>query len=120
MAYVDSLRNELAAQQYAGAPLRVEIDDRDIRGGEKKWHHVKRGVPIRLEIGPKDIEQNSVFMGRRDHPKSQGIGRDELVATIATTLAEMQQGLLDCAKQHPRKPLDRDFERIRFPRLLQL
>lgn len=98
-AYVESLKNELSAQQYAGVPIRVEIDDRDIRGGEKKWHHVKRGVPIRLEIGPKDIEKNSVFLGRRDQPKSQGIGRDELVASIGDLLAEMQQGLFDRAKQ---------------------
>ncbi len=97
MEYVDSLRAELAAQQYAGAPVRVEIDDRDIRGGEKKWHHVKRGVPIRLEVGPKDIDKNSVFMGRRDQPKSVGIGRDELVGSIGKILEEMQTGLFDRA-----------------------
>ena len=89
----------LAAQQYAGAPIRIEIDDRDIRGGEKKWHHVKRGVPIRLEVGPKDIEKNSVFMGRRDQAKSQGIDREELVATVGNILGEMQKGLFDRAKQ---------------------
>jgi prolyl-tRNA synthetase len=97
LEYANSLRKQLCAQQYAGAPIRVEIDDRDVRGGEKKWHHVKRGVPIRLEIGPKDIEKNSVFMGRRDQAKSVGIGRDELIATIAAVLGEMQQGLYDKA-----------------------
>ncbi len=99
LTYVESLKAALTTQQYAGAPLRVEVDDRDIRGGEKKWHHVKRGVPIRLEVGPKDIENNSVFLGRRDQAKSQGVGRDELVATIANMLAEMQQGLFDRARQ---------------------
>jgi prolyl-tRNA synthetase len=97
LAYVDTLRQELSAQQYAGAPVRVEIDDRDIRGGEKKWHHVKRGVPIRLEIGPKDIEKNSVFLGRRDQPKSVGVDRAQLLGSIGTMLAEMQQGLYDAA-----------------------
>ncbi len=77
-----------------GPPIRVEIDDRDVRGGEKKWHHVKRGVPIRLEIGPKDIEKNSVFLGRRDQPKSIGMERDELVASIGSMLTEMQQDAL--------------------------
>jgi len=99
MAYVNSLRDELAAQTYAGAPVRVEIDDRDIRGGEKKWHHIKRGVPIRIEVGPKDIENNSVFLGRRDMPKSEGIPRQACVSRIGTMLAEMQQGLYDRAKQ---------------------
>ncbi len=97
IAYVNSLRDELAAQTYAGAPVRVEIDDRDVRGGEKKWHHVKRGVPIRLEVGPKDIEKNSVFMGRRDQPKSIGVARDELVKSIGGWLQEMQQSLFDRA-----------------------
>jgi len=99
LAYVESIKSELMKQRYADAPIRVEVDDRDIRGGEKKWHHVKRGVPIRLEIGPKDIEKNSVFLGRRDQPKSQGIGRDELIATIGKILSEMQQSLFDNAKK---------------------
>ena len=97
LRYVDSLRAELVAQQFAGAPIRVCVDDRDVRGGEKKWHHVKRGVPIRLEVGPKDIEKNSVFLGRRDQPKSIGIDRNQFVAQVGSILAEMQQSLFDRA-----------------------
>ena len=99
LRHVEALRAELTAKQYAGAPIRVSIDDRDIRGGEKKWHHVKRGVPIRLEIGPKDIEKNSVFLGRRDQPKSVGIDRDQFVAEVESILDEMQQSLFDRALQ---------------------
>ncbi len=97
MAYVDSLKSELQSQTYAGASVRVEIDDRDIRGGEKKWHHVKRGVPIRLEVGPKDMAKNAVFMGRRDQPKSVGMDRSELVTTISDILSDIQQSLFDRA-----------------------
>ncbi|TWU50910.1 Proline--tRNA ligase [Rubripirellula tenax] len=97
LKYVESLKAELAVQTYAGAVIRVEIDDRDVRGGEKKWHHVKRGVPIRLEVGPKDMEKNSVFFARRDQPKSVGMDRAELVSNIGTILAEMQQALFDAA-----------------------
>lgn len=97
MEYIHSLRDELRAQSFNGAPIRVEIDDRDIRGGEKKWNHVKRGVPIRLEVGPKDMEKNSVFMGRRDQPKSVGMERAELVSKISGLLGEIQQALYDRA-----------------------
>lgn len=97
--YAETLKKDLESQTYAGAAVRVMIDDRDIRGGEKKWHHVKRGVPIRLEVGPKDIEKNAVFMGRRDQPKSVGIGRDELVSTIGDVLSDIQQTLFDRAKK---------------------
>ncbi|WP_182868138.1 proline--tRNA ligase [Stieleria mannarensis] len=99
MEYIHALRDELRAQSYDGAPVRVEIDDRDMRGGEKKWHHVKRGVPIRLEVGPKDMEKNSVFMGRRDQPKSVGMDRNELVSTIGSLLGQIQQSLYDRADQ---------------------
>ena len=97
LEYVNALKEELSGQQFMDAPLRIEIDDRDIRGGEKKWYHVKRGVPIRLEVGPKDMEKNSVFVGRRDQPKSTGMDRADLVANISTILGEMQQGLYDRA-----------------------
>ena len=61
LTYCDELKQQLEAQQYAGEPIRVQVDDRDLRGGEKNWYHVKRGVPLRAEVGPRDIEQDSVF-----------------------------------------------------------
>ncbi|MCD0462599.1 proline--tRNA ligase [Roseiconus lacunae] len=99
MEYIGQLTEQLRGQTYNGAPIRVEVDDRDVRGGEKKWHHVKRGVPIRLEVGPKDIEKDSVFMGRRDQPKSVGMSRAEVVGKIADLLGEVQQNLFDRAAQ---------------------
>ena len=67
------------------------------RGGEKKWFHVKRGVPIRLEIGPRDIEKDQLFMGRRDQAKSVGIERQAFVQQVPQLLDEIQQGLYDRA-----------------------
>ena len=57
--YCDQLAKELGSSDYAGDKIRVQIDDRDLRGGEKKWQHIKRGVPLRAEIGPRDIEKDS-------------------------------------------------------------
>lgn len=97
LPYCERLRADVQALQYGGEPIRVMIDDRDIRGGEKKWQHVKKGVPIRLEVGPRDIESNSVFAARRDQPKPQGVGRDEFVGTVVAQLTEMQAGLYERA-----------------------
>jgi prolyl-tRNA synthetase len=99
MAYCESLKAEIAAQQYDGAPVRVKIDDRDLRGGEKTWQHIKRGVPLRLEIGPRDVAAGAVFVGRRDQsPKDKsGVPRGELVAKIPAILAELQDGLFSRA-----------------------
>ncbi|MBA4106998.1 MAG: proline--tRNA ligase [Pirellula sp.] len=95
--FCEGLKKDLAAQQYAGEAIRVRIDDRDIRGGDKKWQWVKRGVPIRLEIGLRDIDNGTLFPARRDGVKSEKVAPAEFVAKIADVLAEMQQGLFDRA-----------------------
>jgi prolyl-tRNA synthetase len=97
LEYCDKLKRELVATSYSEGRLRVAIDDRDIRGGEKNWHHIKRGVPLRLEIGPKDIAKDGVFMGRRDTGEKQGIGRDELVGSVVSLLDEIQDNLFQKA-----------------------
>jgi len=96
LAYCKQVERELRAQSFAGRPIRVEIDDRDLRGGDKVWQWIKKGVPIRLEIGPRDMQSDSVFMARRDKgPKEKGgIPRTELLANIGNVLQEMQDGLL--------------------------
>ena len=95
------LKQALEGQQYMGAPVRVEFDDRDMRGGEKAWGWVKQGIPLRVEVGPRDMEKDSVFVARRDRaPKDkQSIDREQFVAGVADLLDEMQAGLLAKAKQ---------------------
>lgn len=97
LEYCQSLNHELKQKSYHGYRLESFIDDRDIRGGEKKWFHVKRGVPIRVEVGPRDLEKNSVFVARRDEGKANGIDRSEFVGSVIETLDAIQQGLLDRA-----------------------
>ena len=101
LEYCQSLEQELSTQNYMNGKIRVMVDDRDLRGGEKAWQHIKRGVPIRAEIGPRDVDSNSVFVGRRDcSPKDKsGVPRDEFVANAVQQLEEMQQGMFDQAKQ---------------------
>ena len=99
--YCLDLKQALEGQDYMGAPVRVEFDDRDMRGGEKAWGWVKQGIPLRVEVGPRDMEKDSVFVARRDRaPKDkQSIGREQFVAGVADLLDEMQAGLLAKAKQ---------------------
>jgi prolyl-tRNA synthetase len=93
LEHCQRLRRELAALTYADEPLRIDIDARDVRGGEKKWYHVKRGVPIRLEIGPKDIANSAAFVARRDTGESKSMPQAEIVATLPKLLAEIQSNL---------------------------
>ena len=100
--YCKALAKELRAQRYADLPIRVEIDDRDLRGGDKVWQWIKKGVPIRLEVGPRDIQSDSVFMARRDQPPKQkgGVSRSEFVNTVADILAQIQAGMFERALAH--------------------
>jgi prolyl-tRNA synthetase len=100
--YCKKLRAELRGVSFAGTPVRVEIDDRDIAGGEKKWGWIKKGVPLILEIGPRDVDSDSVFLGRRDQidTKSTGVKRTDLVTTIASLLQSIQDGLFQRALAH--------------------
>jgi prolyl-tRNA synthetase len=101
LEYCDRVKSELEVQSFDGRSVRVSIDRRDIRGGEKVWHWIKKGVPIRAEIGPRDVESDSCFVGRRDQsPKDKkGIPRSEFVAEVSSTLDEIQNNLFQRASE---------------------
>src|ERR671920_961315 len=80
------------------AGIRVKLDDDESQTpGWKFAEYEMRGVPIRLEIGPKDIEKSSVFAARRDTREKQSIPMDGLADAIIKLLDEIQQGLFDRA-----------------------
>jgi len=99
LPYCESLQKELASQPFADGHVKVMIDDRDLRGGEKNWYHIKRGVPLRVEVGPKDIAKNGVFVGRRDTGEKSPFSREDFVANIGKTLDEIQDNLYARAKK---------------------
>ena len=94
LEYCEALAKELRSVRYHDEYLRVELDKRDMRGGEKTWNWIKKGVPLRVEVGPRDIESGSVFVGRRDTGEKSSVARDEFVATICQTLDGIQANLL--------------------------
>lgn len=95
LAYCQKLADEIRQIDYHGRRLDSEVDTRELPGGEKVWSWVKKGVPIRLEIGKKELAADSVFMGRRDKEyKDRTIKpRQEFLATVVNELDEMQTNL---------------------------
>jgi len=102
MAFCDKLIAELRTKVYGGRVIEVEYDTRDIRGGDKTWQWIKRGAPIRLEIGPRDVAEESVFMARRDRgPKEkESVKAADFVARVPEILQEIQDGLFEKAKAY--------------------
>ena len=98
-AACDALAAKLRAQSFGGEAVRVNVDKRDLTGGVKNWEWIKKGVPVRVEIGPRDLEKGSVAVTRRDrgHKEKTFPVADEFVAAVATTLQEIHDTLMERA-----------------------
>jgi len=97
----DALALQLRGKKFAGSPIEVEVDRRDLGGGVKNWEWIKKGVPIRVEIGPRDLEKSSVEVSRRDQPvkAKESMSIQEFAATAPEILMSIQQNLYDRAKK---------------------
>src|SRR6266566_2411288 len=97
----DRLAKQLREIRYVHLPIEVEVDRRDLGGGVKNWEWIKKGVPIRIELGPRDLEKNSVTVSRRDQPvkAKELVAMQELVARAPEILGSIQQNLFDRAKK---------------------
>jgi len=96
MPVVERMRQELSTS------FRVKVDDRtEVTPGFKFNDWEMRGVPIRLEIGPKDVEKGTVMAARRDKPGREGktsLSQDQIVGQIAELLTEIHANLYERAE----------------------
>jgi len=99
MAVADRIFMELKA-----AGIRIKMDDREnVSSGFKFNDWEMRGVPVRIEIGPKDVEKNSVALARRDKPGREGksfVQQAGLVDTVNQLLVDIQASLLKRATEY--------------------
>jgi prolyl-tRNA synthetase len=90
------IRSELVA-----ADIRVKIDEREGSSPGFKFNDWEmRGVPLRIELGPKDVAKSSVVLARRDRPGKEGkafVAQAGVVDAVTKLLAEIQQALFDRA-----------------------
>ena len=89
-------------RQLTAAGVRVTLDERDERPGWKFAEWELRGVPLRLEVGPKDIEKAQVLVARRDTREKIAIPMSGMVDRVPQLLDEIQQNLLTRARAVPR------------------
>src|SRR2546428_7901150 len=97
----DALVLQLREKHFADAPLEVEVDRRDLGGGVKNWEWIKKGVPLRVEIGPRDLEKGSVVLSRRDQEAKtkESMPMEEFVACAPEILTSIQDSLYARAKK---------------------
>jgi prolyl-tRNA synthetase len=98
--FTENLARELRQITYHGRKIGVEIDNRDIGG--RGWEWIKKGIPLRVEIGPRDLAENAVCVGRRDKPHREKVSlkRDAFVKMVPELLDEIHRTLYDRALTH--------------------
>ena len=79
---------------------RVKVDDTDKSPGFKFAECEMRGIPLRVEIGPRDIENNNCVLVRRDTGEKITISMDELEAKVEELLVTIQKDMLEAARAH--------------------
>lgn len=105
LAFCQSLAKDMAGLRAFDEPVRVKLDKSGAKTQTKRWSWVKKGAPIILEIGPRDMAEGKVAMIRRDalykengKLDTQFIPKDEFIPTIPALLQEVQSSLHGEAK----------------------
>ena len=89
------LAAEIRTQRFHEEAVVVEVDQRDLGGGAKNWEWIKKGAPVRIEIGPRDLAQGTVALARRDRgaKEKEFLPAAELPAQIPAILQSIQDAL---------------------------
>ena len=99
IAACHAMAASLRHQTYCGEALRVHVDTRDLTGGVKKWEWIKKGVPIRIEIGPRDIDTGKLCVQRRDQAVASKEFPDkaDFISRVTAILEDIHLVLLERA-----------------------
>jgi prolyl-tRNA synthetase len=92
MELAKSIEKDLKTCQFEDIRVYTELDDRDLTSSERNWYWIKKGIPLRIEIGPRDVASGAVMVARRDlEPRDKcSVPVGELKDYIIKTLSEMQ------------------------------
>jgi prolyl-tRNA synthetase len=95
----NQLCKKLNANTALGEPVRAKVDARDRKSQDKRWDWIKKGAPVMVELGPRDLEKGQAAWATRLDPKAkQFTNLDEFAARIPEILKSVQDGLLAQAK----------------------
>ena len=92
--------NEAVMERLQKAGLRVKMDASDNSPGWKFAEYEMKGVPLRLELGPKDMEKNQCVLVRRDSGEKSFVSLDGIEDTVAKMLEDIHTGLYGRARKN--------------------
>ncbi len=111
LAYAQIIADRIRQENFYDQPICVFIDKRDKRGGEKNWEWIKKGVPVRIEVGPRDIKAKVMMLSRRDAPHKDKIkiGLDQISSEIVNILESIQSNYFAQSSQFRDKHIYHDL-----------
>jgi prolyl-tRNA synthetase len=101
------------------AGVRVHLDDRDgMKPGAKYFEWESRGVPVRLEVGPRDVQSEQAVLARRTGGKTP-VGWSEIVPSVTAALQEIQDGLFEQARERRESHSQRNVTKAQLIELME-
>lgn len=117
LEYCEALRAALAGASAFGEPVRVLLDDKPGKAAAKRWDWVRKGAPVIVEVGGRDMENGVVSLLRRDRlwgenakPAFETPTRDDAAQAIPTLLEDIQQALFSEARDRREANITRGIE----------
>lgn len=99
MEYIENLKAELEAQMYEGSAVKVSVDTREFKGGGQLWDNIKKGYPVILQIGPRDVKEGKVCLVKRAYGSGKEfITKEEFSHSVVEVLTDSQEVLFNRAK----------------------
>ncbi len=96
----DEKAGVLEAAHRIAKDVGAKVDDREAQSpGAKFFHWERRGVPVVLELGPRDIASGSIVLKRRDTGTKEPLPQADIAARLPAVLSQIQKDLYDLAKQ---------------------
>ena len=114
MDYAKKLKQALSEASFKGERVRVKLDDRQKESVDKMWEWTRKGTPLVIEVGPRDIQNNALMV--RDRTKinlkewKEIVSFDAFVTTVTERLANIQNNLLKQAEDRLNKNIKSDIQ----------
>ena len=91
LAAARKLEKALSHEVFDGKPVRGHLDDKEGRAGEKNWAWIKKGVPIRIEIGPREVDNGTCVVSLRDSLDKTTLPLYSIASQVPSLLASLHE-----------------------------
>lgn len=114
LAYAQKLKSALATATFKGERVRVKLDDRQKESIDKMWEWTRKGTPLVIEVGPRDVQNNALMVRNRTKINQKEwkeiVSFDDFVSTASSRLEDIQNTLLETAEARLKNNIKSDIQ----------